>query len=88
MLLEWLQKEEIKKIINLKSSEESKLLGENFYETLEAKGLEEVLKLIEEKAVLYSLKKNDFKVRKTLSELKISNNNFYKIKMRLKKEEE
>lgn len=81
-------KEEIKKIINLKPSEESKLLGENFYETLEAKGLEEVLKLIEEKAVLYSLKKNDFKVRKTLSELKISNNNFYKIKMRLKKEEE
>lgn len=81
-------KEEIKKTLNFQSSVENDFLGETFYKNLEAIGLDEMLKLIEEKAVLYSLKKNDSKVRKTLSELKISSNNFYKIKTRLKKEEE
>lgn len=80
-------KNEIKKFLNLEYPIEDRLLGEKFYETLDQKGLDEILKLIEEKALIYSLKKNDFKVRKTMGDLKISNNNFYKIKMRLKKGE-
>ncbi len=59
------------------------VVNKQFIDLVSAEGLPALLNEIEKQLTLYFLEKNEFKVRKTLRELKISNNNFYRIKSRL-----
>ncbi|HLE12017.1 MAG: hypothetical protein A2504_06090 [Bdellovibrionales bacterium RIFOXYD12_FULL_39_22] len=58
------------------------LLSSAIINKVESEGLAAAINEIEKKLTLYFLERNEFKVRKTLTELQISNNYFYRIKGR------
>lgn len=64
---------------------EDRFISDKLISLVESKGLKPLIEKVEEEVISKFFDKNNNKVRKTLEDLKISNNLFYKVMGRLKK---